>query len=539
MVAAGSSTTTRPDSPSGRRSRRARRTSRRRLPKPKWKRPDWQGLRTRWSRGVDLVHGALATWPVAEGVLGSFLLALGSLTPAFLPRASQGGDLFRWTGVGTVLMLIGTSLILHGWFRLRPGRHATTPDGRRPRYLPVLALWVAPLLTAPPMFSGDAYSYAAQGSLMNHGLDPYQLGPAAIPGPWADQVDPMWLTTPAPYGPLSVALQYLTVAVIGDNVYVAAWAMRVWAMIGVGLLAYCIPRIANRLGLDPARAMWIGVLNPIVLLHFVGGAHNDALMMGFVALGLLLAVRRQLFWAAIAIGLATAMKQPAALAALPVAVLALRPIGDEPGPARGWPEPRQLVAFAWTIGLTVATFILVSTSTGTGFGWLRAVNVPGVARTLSPTTMLGGGLELLFGFLDLDRAAELALGTVRSIGLAIAGAIIVWLALRVGSRKPMTFLVAGLFAFVLGGPSMHAWYLLWPGVLVGLLPYSEKVWRVAIWLTTFWVCYAVADAAFRNQAPLVAWLAIAVSAWLLLSDERQRLADRVRTRVPEPEAVEH
>ncbi|MGD7706417.1 polyprenol phosphomannose-dependent alpha 1,6 mannosyltransferase MptB [Microlunatus sp. Y2014] len=478
----------------------------------------------RWFREhVDLTLDALATWPVMEGVLGSFLLTIGALSPAFLPRASQGGgDLFPSPWLGTVLLLVGTSLILDGWFRLRPGRGAKTHTGRRPRYLAVLALWVAPLLAAPPMLSGDAYAYAAQGWLVANGLDPYQLGPAALPGPWADQVDPMWLDAPSPYGPLSLWLQYLTVSAVGDSVYAAAWGMRLWSLLGVGLLAWSVPRIAARLGLDSARAMWLGVLNPLVLLHFVGGAHNDALMMGFVALGLWFAVcRRNLFWAAVAVGLAAAVKQPAAIAVAAITVLAMRPGVDRDGPVRGWPSRAHVVNCVIATVVVVATFVLCSTLTGIGFGWIAAMGVPGGAMTLSPATLVGAGLQLLFAQLGWHAVAAVALETARSIGIVVALGVIAWLVLRVAARKPMTYLVGSFLALVLGGPAMHAWYLLWPGVLVGLLPYAEKLWRVCIWLTTFWVCYAVADVAFRNQSPVLAGLALLVSGVQVLNDERK------------------
>lgn len=482
----------------------------------------WLPRMLRWfRRRADEALDALATGPVMEGVLGSFLLVLGSLTPAFLPRASQGGDLVRIPWLGAVLLLLGSALLLDGWLRLRPGRGALTRSGRRPRYGAVLLLWAAPLVFAPPILSGDAYAYAAQGWLLANGLDPYQMGPAALTGSWADQVDPIWLQTPTPYGPLSLTLQYVTVAVVGDDAYAAAWGMRLWAMLGTALLAFSVPRIANRLGLDAPRAMWLGVLNPLVLMHFVGGSHNDALMMGLLALGLYLACRRHLYWAAVIVGLAAGVKQPAAIAVVAITVLALRPAADPDGPVRAWPTRRQVLYCVGALVVLVASFVIASTATGMGFGWIQAMSVPGGAMTLSPPTQLGAGLQLLLSWLGHNAAAQQVLEVSRSVGLVIALGVIAWLTLRVASRKPWTSLVGSLLALVLGGPALHAWYLLWPGTLVGLVPYRRWVCRLSVWMVTFWVLYAVGDVAIRNQTPVMAGVATVVIAAVLLWHERR------------------
>src|ERR1700691_3556407 len=54
-------------------------------------------------------------------------------------------------------------------------------------------------------------------------------------------------------------------------------------------------------------------LNPLVLLTLIGGAHNDALMTGFLVVGLALAVQRHPVWALFFIAIATSIKAPAAI----------------------------------------------------------------------------------------------------------------------------------------------------------------------------------------------------------------------------------
>ena len=42
------------------------------------------------------------------------------------------------------------------------------------------AAWCLPLLATAPLFSQDAYSYLAQGTLVHLGIDPYRHAPAAL-----------------------------------------------------------------------------------------------------------------------------------------------------------------------------------------------------------------------------------------------------------------------------------------------------------------------------------------------------------------------
>ena len=55
------------------------------------------------------------------------------------------------------------------------------------------------------------------------------------------------------------------------------------------MIAIFLPRLARSYGRDPSVAFILAVLNPLVLLHLVAGAHNDALMLGFLLAGLSLA----------------------------------------------------------------------------------------------------------------------------------------------------------------------------------------------------------------------------------------------------------
>ena len=86
----------------------------------------------------------------------------------------------------------------------------------------------------PPLFSRDVYSYAAQGEMVQRGLNPYVAAPSALGGgPFLHLVDPLWRHAAAPYGPawerLSGAIVDLShhdvpVAVAGFRLVACWWA---------------------------------------------------------------------------------------------------------------------------------------------------------------------------------------------------------------------------------------------------------------------------------------------------------------------------
>lgn len=95
----------------------------------------------------------------AVGCAGSGLIAVGGLGAGALPVGIPffaGGSHAR---PGLVCVYSGLALLLLGWWWYgRVARQTGIDDPWR-----TLALWVAPLLLAPPMFSREVYSYLAQG----------------------------------------------------------------------------------------------------------------------------------------------------------------------------------------------------------------------------------------------------------------------------------------------------------------------------------------------------------------------------------------
>jgi hypothetical protein len=212
--------------------------------------------------------------PRAVGLAGSALIAIGGLGAGALPVGIPylpGGHHAR---LGLVGVYTGLALLLLAWWwygRVTRGDHA---DGscRTARW--TLALWVAPLLLAPPLFSRDVYSYLAQGLMIDSGMDVYRHGPSVLGGMVAAQVPAIWQHTPSPYGPVFLIVAEVVAGPLSSHLLLGVLAMRLVAIAGLALLAGSVPILARSTGVRPSSATWLAVLNPLVLIHLVDGAHN-------------------------------------------------------------------------------------------------------------------------------------------------------------------------------------------------------------------------------------------------------------------------
>lgn len=395
------------------------------------------------------------------GFAGSVLIAIA---------AYLGGSPFaRGTTVTPGSMLAGrqglllplcwvlglTALLCAWWF----GRHQV-PSTRWA--LITAGLWVLPVLPMLPLGSEDIYSYACQGYVQHAGGNPYAGGVQGFGCPWLGSVSTTWRTSPAPYGPLFLLLAGWAVA-LGHSLAGVIAGLRVIALAGLGLIAAGLPVLARRAGVDPARAVWTVLACPLVLIHLVSGAHNDALMVGLLVVGLALAAGRPpasaappssaalpspavLVVAGVVLGLAVAVKATAVVV-LPFAVLAAVPPGS---PLRKlWRPAALLVAGA------VGAAGVVSLISGRGLGWVAGLLRSGdtVAWT-SPSTAVGLTVELITG-------AD-AVGVTRILGVVVLVVVlpILWWRARAGGA--LTGAGLALAATVLCAPVFHPWYAIWP-----------------------------------------------------------------------------
>lgn len=394
------------------------------------------------------------------GLGGTACLALGGETAGALPARELLAPSSPRAVLGLVGVYFGLVLLTAAWALL--GRLVGGTDRPSPRALAlVLAVWAAPLLLAPPLFSRDVYSYLAQGAMVDAHLDVYAHGPARLGGPLADEVAPLWQHTGAPYGPVFLALAAALSGLTRGQLPAGLLGMRLVALLGVALMAAALPRLARHCGADPSAALWLGVLNPLVLLHLVAGAHNDAVMLGLLGLGLVAALGRRPVLGAVLVTLAALVKAPAVLGLAVVLVVQLR-AGRRPVPA--------VLA---TLAAAAATTVAATAAAGTGYGWIGALDTPVSAQNWALTSLLGRATRSLLEHLGSDLA-PLAVPVWHALGLALTAGLlaVIWWRLR---PRPVYALGLSLAAVAAFGPAIRPWYALWALFLIAAAAPSAPV----------------------------------------------------------------
>ena len=388
------------------------------------------------------------------GLAGSLLLAvaafLGGAHTPWHPTMTPGTVAGDRDGVLLpAAWLAGTALLVGAWVA---GRREI-PSARW-AYV-TAALWALPLVPFLPLGSYDVYSYACQGWQQAHGLDPYAGGVDLLGCPWRTAVAPTWLSSPAPYGPVFLVLA-AAAAKAGVSLAGAVAALRFVAVLGVALIAACLPALARRAGVPLKRAVWLALACPLIPIHLISGAHNDAVMVGFLVAGLALAADRRMLLAGLLFGLAVGVKATAVVV-VPFAVL-LAPPG------------RRVRAAAELAGGVVAVLAAVAVVSGRGLGWITGLLGSGVSvQWTSPSTAVGITIGLL---------GPNAVPVTRILGVLCLAVVLVVLWWR--ARRGDALLHAGyaLAATVVLAPVFHPWYATWPLAVLAATVRRETLWLV-------------------------------------------------------------
>lgn len=414
-------------------------------------------------------------WPVV-GFLGSAGMALTGV------NASGAGAGSWWFGFSLPNLAGGHLATLAafylGMFMLSVAWLGVGADlGRHPhrstRSLWALgALWATPLMAGPVLFSRDIFSYAAQGALAHLRLSPYSYGTFVLgavgQGHLAGTVAPVWRATPAPYGPMFLVLAGLVMGAAGSHLVVAILGLRLIDLAGLVLVGAFLPRLAAKMGADPVRALWLGLLSPVVLLNFISAGHNDILMIGLMLAGVTLAMEDRPLLGVALCAVAAAVKVPALAGVVFIAV----------GWARRQPTGE---AKARVLALSGATFIAVVTVltevAGLGWGWLAlgTLATPGdVYLAMTPATAFGDSLATVLHVLGVGASTSTVVAGLRALGGLVAigvGAVLLW-----RSRLERLALPLGLALLVVtvSGPVTWPWYLAWGLVLLAACTAGQR-----------------------------------------------------------------
>lgn len=321
---------------------------------------------------------------------------------------------------------------------------AGSPD-RRTVWAGIVAL-VGAFAIAPVLLSHDVYSYVDYARLaVVHGLDPYIYPPAAAPfDPAYARVT--WIDATSAYGPLFTLATYPLAWLPVDAAVAALKATAALSVLGIAVI---VARAAPARGVSPVAAGAFVALNPLVLIHVVGGAHNDGLAMLAVAVGIAAMLSAREASAGAAFAAAFAIKAPAALAA-PFALVATA------RSAAGNAAFLRLLAGA----AAAAVAIGLAAYTAFGWNWLEALGLAGENQDRTSHMSVPITFARLTG---LDPTA------VRAAALALFAVTFAHLLLK--TWRGMDWLRAAAwasFALLLATAWLLPWYLIWALPLVAL-----------------------------------------------------------------------
>ncbi|MEO9328517.1 polyprenol phosphomannose-dependent alpha 1,6 mannosyltransferase MptB [Gordonia aurantiaca] len=463
------------------------------------------------------------------GATGSVLILIGALGTGAVPVLQNpvaGMRVLslpsRMFGTALALSIGGSITLVVAWLligRFAVGRfsvevlHGRSPERRMSRRQAdrTLMLWITPIILAPPLLSKDVYSYLAQSAIAYRGMDPYSVSP--VRGLGVDHiltrsVPNLWRDTPAPYGPLFLWIGEGITKITGANITAAIFLHRCLALVGIALIVWALPRLARRCGVSSVAALWLGAMNPLVILHLAGGIHNEALMLGMMLVGLELSFRAiygpdllrrpgtliptragWLLVAGAAVISASAMVKVTSMLALGFVgiALAMRWGATLPAlrhaPIRQWWARSKASLYALTLSggfyvvILAVVMIGISMATGLGFGWTGTLSTGAIVRSwMSIPTLLGVTTGRIGVALGLGEHTQAILDVIRPLGQVIAGLFIVrWMLATLGGRlHPLGALGVSMATVVLLFPFVQAWYLLW--AVIPLAAWATGAW---------------------------------------------------------------
>ncbi|MDO5093886.1 MAG: polyprenol phosphomannose-dependent alpha 1,6 mannosyltransferase MptB [Propionibacteriaceae bacterium] len=367
----------------------------------------------------------------------------------------------------SALLVLACAVMLLAWWQLGP---------RFPHPLAATVVWALPLLAAAPLMSLDVWAYLTQGWMVINGHDPYvmMLGEPGLPG---IEVGEHWIHTTSVYPAGSLLVFGAVYWLSGGIPWLGVLLFRVLHLGCLFVVAWAVKVVAARFGVSRTAAWWVGIASPLLLIQWIGGVHNDAVLVAVLALAVVAASRGG--WSGLVlggalVGLALTVKQSGAAAGLGIVALAWAAT-----PGKSW---AQLAGRAVAAGLAaVVAFGGISLATF-GFGWSAlTAGSPLEVTSNSPWSWI---VQAVANYGPEAWFAPALRSCTLLAGLTVLAAW-VWLVVRFGPRpeepgRPWAIFLGGLLAFALLGPGLQAWYLTWVVPFVALA--QPGVRRQRVWL---------------------------------------------------------
>jgi len=353
-----------------------------------------------------------------------------------------------------------------------------------------------------PVLEDDSYRYLWDGAVTANGLDPYAHAPAeaaANTGPLAPPSAPISgdlarlqeiaADNPVPHSRINYPYVSTIYPPLAQAAFAVAYLIDPFGMTGWRAVLLAADLITMGLLLLLLRAhrrdvVWSSVYwwNPIVILHGFGAGHMDLLLLPFLLAALLLATRKQIQWASVALAGAAAVKLwPVLLFPLIVRPLLRRPLA------------LILSSVLFAAVITVAL-------------WPQLVHVVRPEAGLNAYASEWRTHAFLFAILEDVVLVSLA-DPGQSARLVVAGVIIAltgWLALSRADRPDAlpALVTAIIAALIFLSPTGYPWYLIWLAPLLSIRPHPGLLGLVAL-APLYWLRFYLGDGSALYQWGIV------------------------------------
>ena len=339
-----------------------------------------------------------------------------------------------------VIVLVGFAVVLGEAWSQRVRLHAV---------LLASGIGLAVSVAAPVLLSRDVYTYAAYGrieALYHH--NPYVSRLSAFPhDPFVAVTPGQWVHTHSHYGPLFTLVSAGIVKGSAGSTGATILAFKLLAGVAIAAATLFVGLAATRARPDhaPFAAALVG-LNPVLVVHTVGGAHIDALIAGLLAAAMAIAAVRPPGWSVKAFAVTVLLTLACLVKSVIVPALWLWLWWI----ARRTDRGRVALHLAVIAGLTIVSVVPYRA------GWHTLapfVTLGGVEAWASPSHLVGHVARSIAGA-DAARSVEAA--------FLLAFLLLAWrLARRSRTSDPAETWGVTLLLLALSLPYLLPWYAAW------------------------------------------------------------------------------
>ena len=419
-------------------------------------------------------------------------------------------------------------------------------------------LFQVTLFLTPGLYTTDIFSYVMYGHISAvYNLNPYIYPPNYFPAnPMLGWIHPIWHDQPSVYGPLWTDISWViarvlaplndrvltlddgTVLQVGlmDQVFAYKVLMNAVQVVNLVLVWWLLGRVMGQRPRARLAAFVVYAWNPLMLFDAAGNAHNDALMVTLLLLGILPLVWRQRTptnraWliGTFFVGLSALIKYTTGLVGLFYVVPWARRLATWPARVVWIGGSAALVGTATVVlyvpWIDFPRFLDPIFVAASGKTWMYTNWAPDlIALTISDQWLDPGGL-------NTEASHELVRFWAKTTTRAIFGVYLIWELVRLwriagdprrplveavleASARAFTVLILVVLTWVL------EWYWMWPLALVTLLGWHRMLTRIVVgytltslpvfyvhhyWSTNMPGVLVLAYALPPLAVPLVAW----------------------------------